>query len=308
MQRVLILSTALVAACAASGAAMAQTSGAQTSASQTSAGQTATGLRYLSWPGKPAVAHTPTLRRIAPQPTPVATFDAPRPLAVARLDAPAAAAATTTRRGLTPASDWAPAPTPLSVSAADTTLQPYVPSRDVAVDAPTPPVRAETAPDQIRTPVSNALPEQVLVEAQGQAEAAPAFDPMAPRRDAPIFRLQAQTVAEAPRPSAPQAPESSPAPAAQTSAKASAQPEIVQAALSPAPVQGVRFYSVHRQAGRRPDPINAVQPIYLDALPVEMTQTPSSADLARPDAPPALLRNSDGTVRAAPQTEGDDLP
>ena len=64
----------------------------------------------------------------------------------------------------------------------------------------------------------------------------------------------------------------------------------------------------HRQAGRQPDPIQAVQPLYLDALPVEMTQTPSSTDLAQPDAPPALLRNSDGTVRAMPQTEADDLP
>ena len=75
-----------------------------------------------------------------------------------------------------------------------------------------------------------------------------------------------------------------------------------------APVQGARFYSVHRQAGHQPDRINPVQPIYLDALPVEMTQTPSSADLAQPDGPPALQRNSDGSVRAMPQTTGDDLP
>jgi hypothetical protein len=302
LRRVLILSTVLIAACAASGAAVAQ------SGPETEATQTATGLRYLSWPGKPAVARAPTLRRIAPQPAPTAALDAPRPRNVARLDAPAAAT-TTTRRGLTPASDWAPAPR--SVSAASPTLQPYVPLRDVAADAPTQPIRAERAPPPVPSPVPNALPEQVLVDAQGQAEAtppAPVSDPMAPRRDAPIFRLQAQATSEASRPPTPVTPPSSPAPAAHIATQIAVQPEIVQAALSPAPVLGARFYSVHRQAGRKPDPIAAVQPVYLDALPVEMTQTPSSADLAQPDGPPALLRNSDGTVRAAPQTQEDALP
>jgi len=45
LRHALILSTALIAACAASGAAMAQSSASG-----------AGGLRYLSWPGKPPVA------------------------------------------------------------------------------------------------------------------------------------------------------------------------------------------------------------------------------------------------------------
>ncbi|WAC59445.1 hypothetical protein [Brevundimonas sp. SL130] len=259
MRRVLILSTVLVAACAASGAAMAQAQG------QTQT--TADGLRYLSWPGKVKTGQAAAPRAAAPSPTPVG-----RSLPLPRITAPPPAASSP-RRGLTPASDWT-----------------------------SPPVHAQTA--AAPSPAPSALPEQVLVEAQGQAEAASAaavFDPMAPRRDAPIFRLQAQT---APRLNPSETSDSSPAPAPQTAD----QPPIVQAALSSAPVLGARFYSVHRQAGRKPDPIAPAQPVYLDALPVEMTQTPSSADLARPDGPPALLRNSDGTVRAAPQTQEDALP
>ena len=119
---------------------------------------------------------------------------------------------------------------------------------------------------------------------------------MAPRRDAPIFRLQAQTSASdaAPTPAAP----------AQTASTPTAQ----NAPARNAPVLGARLYSVHRQAGLKPDPMPATQPVYLDGLPIEMIQPPASADLAQPDGPPAMLRKSDGSVRAAPQTQEDALP
>ena len=82
-----------------------------------------------------------------------------------------------------------------------------------------------------------------------------------------------------------------------------------QAAQTPiAGDNSARYYSVHRQAGRHPDAISAPQPTYLDALPVQMTQTPQSNDLAQPDGPPALIRNANGSLRAAPQTQADDLP
>ncbi len=297
MRHALILSTALFAACAASGAAMAQSSA-------TGAG----GLRYLSWPGKPPVTQgaAPTLRRI-PQPTTVAAVvNAPvTPLPLARLSAPASASTPTPRRGLTPASDWI-APAPMTTPTMTTTPQPYAVAPAAPEAAPRP-VRAETAQAPVQAPaqIPAPAPVQTPVQAPPQAEAAsePAFDPMAPRRDAPIFRLQRQTAAE----TAPQAEtETKSGAKAETQSASAAPPAMVQAAL--APVQGARFYSVHRQAGRQPDRINTVQPIYLDALPVEMTQTPSSADLAQPDGPPALQRNSDGTVRAMPQTTGDDLP
>jgi hypothetical protein len=116
---------------------------------------------------------------------------------------------------------------------------------------------------------------------------------MAPRRDAPIFRLT-QTGMAAAAPAA--------TPPVQTAAvQAEASP---LASVPSAAPQGARFYSVHRQAGHRPDPIPQAQPVYLDALPVEMSQTPSSADLAQPDGPPALIRNRDGSVRAAPPSVG----
>lgn len=294
MRRVLILSSVLIAVSATSGAAMAQAQG------QTQT--TADGLRYLSWPGKVKTGQAAAPRAAAPSPTPVG-----RSVPLPRIATPAPAVSST-RRGLTPASDWTTPP----AAASSATLQPYIPSREPAAHVPTPPVHAQRA--AASSPAPSALPEQVLVEAQGQAEAASAaavFDPMAPRRDAPIFRLQAQPEAqppvEAPLPASEMS-GSSPAPAPQPRPQNGAQPEIVQAALSSGPVLGARFYSVHRQAGRKPDPIAPAQPIYLDALPVEMIQTPSSADLARPDGPPALLRNSDGTVRAAPQTTEDDLP
>ena len=72
--------------------------------------------------------------------------------------------------------------------------------------------------------------------------------------------------------------------------------------------QNARYYSVHRQAGHEPDAIRTPAPVYLDALPVQMAQTPTSTDLAQPDAPPTLLRGTDGKVRALPQTEADELP
>ncbi len=286
MRHALILSTALIAACAASGAAMAQSSASG-----------AGGLRYLSWPGKPPVAQgaAPTLRRI-PQPTPVAAVDTPVSfIPPARLPTPAPASKPTPHRGLTPASDWiAPVPTMA------TTPQPYV--------AAPPPVQAETVvAAQAPAPAQSPVQAQPHTQTQAQAEAAPepAFDPMAPRRDAPIFRLQRQTTAQTAPETAAQAQGGTKGETGAETASA-APPAMLQAAL--APVQGARFYSVHRQAGHQPDRINPVQPIYLDALPVEMTQTPSSADLAQPDGPPALQRNSDGSVRAMPQTTGDDLP
>jgi hypothetical protein len=271
LRRVLILSIALVAACATSGAAMAQ---AQV---QTQTSTTADGLRYLSWPGKAKTGQAAAPRAAAASPTPVG-----RSLPLPRIAASTPVVASP-RRGLTPASDWT-AP-PAAAAHAQTAATP--------------------------SSVPSALPEQVMVEAQGQAEAAtPAavFDPMAPRRDAPIFRLQAQAALEPPRPTASETSVSSQAAAPQNAPQTDAQPQIVQAALSSAPTLGARFYSVHRQAGRKPDPIAPARPVYLDALPVEMTQSPSSTDLAQPDELPALLRSSDGKVRAAPQTQEDALP
>ncbi|HEY1073589.1 MAG TPA: hypothetical protein VGE49_11770, partial [Brevundimonas sp.] len=117
-----------------------------------------------------------------------------------------------------------------------------------------------------------------------------AADPMAPRRDAPIFRLQRpSTQAEA-------------APTVQ----AEAQPQ--PAAEAPSAPGGARYYSVHRQAGRQPDATPLPAPVYLDALPVELTSAPASTDLAEPPAAPNLIRNANGRLQALPANEDPVLP
>lgn len=117
-------------------------------------------------------------------------------------------------------------------------------------------------------------------------------DPMAPRRDAPIFSM-ASSAAPAPAP-APAA-SSAPAPLARPTPTAAApQP----AAPAPAARQNddPRYYSVHRMAGREPDPIPLPAPFFLDAAPV---------DLAEPPPPPTIVRNGRGAVASAPEL---DLP
>jgi hypothetical protein len=115
---------------------------------------------------------------------------------------------------------------------------------------------------------------------------------MAPRRDAPIFRLQ--------RPAPQPAPVAPPAQQTQTTPASEGQQ---------APTQGgARYYSVHRQAGRQPDATPLPPPIYLDALPVELTTPPAATDLAEPPAAPNLIRNSNGRLQAAPDTEVQDQP
>lgn len=253
MRRALVL-TALLAA-AVPGAALAQSA------------VNEAGLRYLSWPGKPAVS--PAARRTeAPSPAPVRTASAPvadAPLERLPAPPPPPAPAPAARYGLTPASAFYRAP--VQPEPAPVTAQPYA---AVAAVAPAPAAVEPSAPPPPQpppAPVSEPAPEPAPESAP---EPAP-VDPMAPRRDAPIFRLQPQGAA---------------APAGQS----------------------VRYYSVHRQAGHAPDAIATPSPTYLDALPVELTQTPSSTDLAEPQAPPALMRTADGSLRAIPQTEADALP
>lgn len=133
---------------------------------------------------------------------------------------------------------------------------------------------------------------------------------MAPRRDAPIFQLQRNT---------PQPPAAAPAPqpaatdAARPDPKSAPQPAPAAAAAQPAPVavptQGsARYYSVHRQAGRQPDATPLPAPNYLDAMPVELNDTPTSDDLAQPPEPPALMRDAQGRLRAAPMADDPLLP
>lgn len=262
--------------------------------------------QYLGWAGKPAASTHP------------ATANAPvavHPDLIGRTVAPTQtrpAAALSTGpvqprpgRGLTPASAWltphAAAPASHAVAYAPPPPAAVTPVAAPVRDAPTPrliqPIRAEAAVVQPVQPAPTAP-----TPAPSEPAAAPADDPMAPRRDAPIFRLtqggrtQGQPAPAAPQPQAPVA-----VPAAQPTAQAAPAPSA-----PPPASQGNRYYSVHRQAGRQPDAVGMPQPVYLDALPVELTQPPASRDLAEPGAPPTLLRGADGRVQAmTPATDGD---
>ncbi len=289
MRPVLLLSSVLFAALMGAGAAAAQVA------------TTSEGLRYLSWPGKPPVARGPDARASSAQTTaPRATLAA---LPLARLDAPASTVVAA-RRGLTPASDWL---SPAVASQPVSQPRPY----EATTPQPAPVQVASAQPEPVQAPIVRAPVVQAPVVQAAADRTAPApqnapqpapqptpqadapGDPMAPRRDAPIFRLTQASMAAA-------APAATP-PVQTAAVQAEASP---LASVPSAAPQGARFYSVHRQAGHRPDPIPQAQPVYLDALPVEMSQTPSSADLAQPDGPPALIRNRDGSVRAAPPSAG----
>lgn len=330
MRRALVLTTVLTAASVLAGGAVAQ-----------SAPTNGAGLRYLSWPGKPPVG-----ARLAPAPAPTHTPASPeaaptviaasRTLPLARLAPPPAdtppAPSPSPRRGLTPASDWTNPQAARNVPQAYPTFAPVrsaeapvQPSTSTAAEAPAP-VPYQPAPQQVaasqppapqpapaamaeaqpapppvaqppvvqaaapqpapaETPAVQPTPDQApAAQVAGQA----ATDPMAPRRDAPIYRLMRPQTGVA----------------LDGAAVAGAQ----QAAQLAPGEQTARYYSVHRQAGRHPDTIVTPQPTYLDALPVQMTQTPKSDDLAQPAGPPALIRNANGSLRAVPQTQADDLP
>ena len=296
MRRALAVSIVLTAVNLAAGAAVAQ-----------QAPTNASGLRYLSWPGKPAVAAraTPTpavIQAEAPAPTvTAANRTLPGAIPLARLS-PAPSTATPRSNGLTPASAWMPQRAPMQAEPAHSAPveaapvetapaqatrvapSPYVPEPQPSAPQPQPEPQMQAEPAPVPQQAAQAEPQPATQPAQ-----AAVADPMAPRRDAPIYRLQ--------RPQA-----GAPLDAAAVAASGQA---------APTPTAGdnsARYYSVHRQAGRHPDAIPAPQQTYLDAMPVQMAQTPQSSDPAQPDGPPALIRNANGALRAVPQTEADNLP
>jgi hypothetical protein len=127
---------------------------------------------------------------------------------------------------------------------------------------------------------------------------------MAPRRDAPIFRMQ-----QTPPPS--RAPEAAPAaaPRVEAAQPAAAEPrrvmEVANSGEHPAR-EGARYYSVHRQNGREPDALVMPEPTYVDALVVTMTDTPATQDLAAPEPGPTLIRDRNGSMRPAPAASDGD--
>lgn len=297
------------------------------------------GPRHLSWPGRgeaampasepPAV--TPVRRDLRRPNTPIPhggfARSEPEPARPGLTPAPGPV-----RHALTPANAWMqrpaappeaapepapepvmaealppppparrPAPAPEMTAAAD----PMAPRRDAPVfhmQQSPPPAAAQYLTDRSGQP---APAEAVLppVAAPGSEMTASA-DPMAPRRDAPIFHMQ-QTPppAAAPEQAAPEARE--PAQAGRDAPRVRRVAEVVNTGERP-PQQGARYYSVHRQNGRQPDALAMPAPTYVDALAITMTDTPASQDLAQPDQGPTLIRDNQGRMRAAPAASDGD--
>lgn len=304
MRRAPILTTALFAAAGVvlfAGAVSAQSA-------DTPAGE-ARGLRYLAWPsrGQPALvaAAAPDRRGLRRPNTviPHGGFDnsAPAPTRPDLMPAPGA------RRTLTPANAWMqPAALPPEPAAPE----PAAPTPTAVASGPVPatsPVsQARTIPDYLPNPGGRgqAVPADIIHESASPVpvQTGP-FDPMAPRPNAPIFRMQQ----DAP------------------GAVAAAAPTVVQPAVETAPAaplprrladvsnsgerppqQGGRYYSVHRQNGRQPDALEMPEPTYVDALAVTVPETIASQDLAAPEQGPTLIRDAQGRVRpAAAPSDGD---
>ncbi|MGV8929235.1 MAG: hypothetical protein ACOH1E_05755 [Brevundimonas sp.] len=291
MRRAPILTSAFLAAAGVvlfAAAASAQTADAP-------AGE-ARGLRYLSWSSRgevtrptPAVATPAAPYRSLRRPNRVIPHGGLAEPAPASLP-PGPPSTPGVHRTLTPANAWMHRPAP----------QPE-PTLPTAGPAPVPAQPLRAIPDY-------------LPDAGGRAQAVPAAliaapasvrtdpsDPMAPRRDAPIFRMQQ----EAP----PAAQMAVPVPAVMQPAAAAAQPRRVAEAVNTGerpPQQGGRYYSVHRQNGRQPDALEMPDPTYVDAIAVTMPETIASQDLAAPEQGPTLIRDNQGRLRpAAAASDGD---
>ena len=308
MRRSPILKTALLAAASlvlSAGGASAQTAGAPAGEGR--------GLRYLSWPGRseaapaaPAAAPAAAAgRRDLRRPNTVIPHGgfASNPPAPAR---PGLTPAPGARRTLTPANAWMQpaAPPPAPVMAPPPTAPPVAPR---PAPAPPPAPQPRATPDYLPDPGGRQAVPAEMIYAPAPAQPAPVesgpFDPMAPRRDAPIFRMQQDAPATAPAAAPPVIQPAAAAPAATPQPRRVA--EVSNSGERP-PVQGGRYYSVHRQNGRQPDALEMPAPNYVDALVVTMPETIASQDLAAPEQGPTLIRDAQGRVRPAPAASDGD--
>lgn len=171
----------------------------------------------------------------------------------------------TASAGLTPANAWigprvSPAyaygaPNPVAYAAAEMTgavssPEAVSPMRVSAPIADPTPVRHDAPAFSSPAPVA-AMPvrQQHAGEVATAPSPTPVTDPMAPRRDARIFQMQQP---------------------AQGEQQATAAP-----ATSPTAGQnGSRYYSVHREAGRTPDPTTIPEPVYFDSVNMDLAQPP----------------------------------
>lgn len=264
--------------------------------------------RTLSWSGRgeatPPQGHAADpapLSRAARRPNPVI----PHGGAAARDPAPnrLTPAPGPVRRTLTPANAWLrpapPAPEPAPVPAPVAS-----PRSEAAQPSPPPRPGPEYLPDQGGR--GQPAPAEMIYPAPAlPAEVAPATaaDPMAPRRDALIFQMQSATPPPPPEPVQESPPS---APRAEAPARPGPVMAVVNSGEAPPARSGGRYYSVHRQNGREPDPLAIPEPTYVDGLVVSEIETMASQDLAAPEQGPTLIRDRNGNMRAAPApSDGD---
>lgn len=306
MRRSSILTTVLLAA--AGGVLFVGQASAQGAAAPTGESR---GLRYLSWSGRgEAVPASPAAAPAASGPP---RRDLRRPNPVIPHGGAAATAPAPTRPGLTPAPGSGRTLTPANawMRRAPTPPEPAMPSPVSLAPAPGPAAPRPApvlAPDYLPDPGGRgqAVPAQ-MIYAQPPSPAQPArteaFDPMAPRRDAPIFRMQQDGSAPASNAVSPVNQPAATVPPATPRPRNVA--EVSPGGERPSP-QGGRYYSVHRQNGRQPDSIEMPEPNYVDALAVTMPETIASQDLAAPEQGPTLIRDAQGRLRAAPAASDGD--
>lgn len=173
--------------------------------------------------------------------------------------------------------------------------------RATATDAPTwrpapepAPVREPVRAEIVSAPVVERAPEPVAQTPAPPAPQPAAADPRAPRRDALIYRMN-QGAAPAGTPPTETPPTPSPAP---TPTPAPA--PVAEAAPAPSPALSraaegssrPRYYSVHREAGRRPDPTPIPDPVYLDFAPVDLAEPPPAPTVVRQNGLAAVLAES----------------
>jgi hypothetical protein len=257
--------------------------------------------RYLNWAGRGEVTAVPRPIDVSAQPMAQqrrpnrviphgGAYQAPPTAPTIASEAP--------RPRLTPANAWlhapAPAPIPMAAAPAPQPAPPAPPPRAVPEFLPDQGGRGQPVPADIAFAASQPAPAVA-----GQSD-----DPMAPRRDAPIFRMQ-----QTPPPPVSAQPAPSPQEQGQAAPIAPEPRRVALVAANPADrpaEQGARYYSVHRQNGREPDPLTLPQPTYVDALAITTPVTLASQDLAQPEQAPTLIRDAQGRVRAQPTApEGD---
>lgn len=292
----------------------------QAHAQQARPGETL-GMRYLSWTGKTAT--TPAVSGAAPSSDGLRRprETAPRPQ-LASAPAPALtptlqpvgrpnrySAGLSGSTGLTPAAAWtgapilppqrptpiaaqaepqplapataAPAPVPVAASG-DLDLQPSASLRRQDAYYAAPPV-AQQAMQPTPQPAQHLAPVPAVPAAES-----PAHDPMAPRRDALIFRMAQPAASAQPQTAPASADQAAPAQMAAAAPVRQGQP----------PRQGARYYSVHRQAGQQPDPMVLPESIFIGG----------STDLAEPPPVQTPARIVNGRAQAMVPNEDPSLP